>query len=591
MRGTVNIPTYFGSEDAPLFGVLTLPSDGRVRAGVLVCPSIGKEQAETTRGLKLFGERLAARGFAVLRFDYHCTGESSGAQYRADAADEWVASIPVAADYLRSLGSPVTVAVGHRVGALLLARAEDVVDTLDALVLWDPVGKGRQYVRAKTVLYNMVSELADAARTATGGESMLESFDPEVAYLHTAGQSLHPTAAARFGRFVLPVDVGAGVPPDRRLALVRETDRGGGFAKSQADQGVRLLELGDQHAFLEPDHPGLLSFPVAEFDQIVRWLDEVIPTETTDVQAVTRDSAVIAATGSGLPIVTRLRKIGQGWVWDTAIEGHHETATEVLVAHSLGQYVRTGPSRLWYEAAISVAVRGGRTVRFDRRTVGESGTAAVTDQNLALHTRGYIADGTGVVAGLTFPPGATVAHSGICVGAWMSGHAAVDVSATRPGVTSAVVLVNNLVWRLAPVRVYRPDDLGGGVELAGAPRVNPAKRFGTRLRRAMIWRIGRSGPTLRRVVPRPLIRAVGALPMVQLPDAMFATLATAKVRTHLVFSPADSRVFEDNTGGPEAVRRARPPVSVEVAAAGDHTAYHISVRQAVVRECLRALGL
>ncbi len=83
----VTTPGYFGPPGAPLFGAISSPVSSRVRAGVLLCPSVGKEQAETTRGLKLFAERLAARGFAVLRFDYACTGESPGAQYRPDAAD------------------------------------------------------------------------------------------------------------------------------------------------------------------------------------------------------------------------------------------------------------------------------------------------------------------------------------------------------------------------------------------------------------------------------------------------------------------------------------------------------------------------
>ena len=70
--------TWFGPEEGPLFGWLHWPDDGTARAGVVVCPPSGYEAVCAHRTLRVVAERLAERGFAVLRFDYDGTGDSAG---------------------------------------------------------------------------------------------------------------------------------------------------------------------------------------------------------------------------------------------------------------------------------------------------------------------------------------------------------------------------------------------------------------------------------------------------------------------------------------------------------------------------------
>ncbi len=71
-------PTWFGPEMAPLYGVIHVPAGRRARGGVVICPPLGKEHVDTYRGLKLLAQELCERGFLVLRFDYHATGDSAG---------------------------------------------------------------------------------------------------------------------------------------------------------------------------------------------------------------------------------------------------------------------------------------------------------------------------------------------------------------------------------------------------------------------------------------------------------------------------------------------------------------------------------
>ncbi len=57
--------TWFGPEDAPLFGVVDLPADGRCRGAVVLCPPIGKEQVDAYRGMVYLAQQLRSRSTGV----------------------------------------------------------------------------------------------------------------------------------------------------------------------------------------------------------------------------------------------------------------------------------------------------------------------------------------------------------------------------------------------------------------------------------------------------------------------------------------------------------------------------------------------
>lgn len=573
-------PTFFGPVDRPMFGVLTTPR-GPVRGGVVVCPSLGKEQAETTRWLKLFAERLAARGFAVLRFDYPHTGESAGAQDVPGAARRWVAGIGEAVDYLRCSGAAQIVVVGHRAGALLLSQALAGLD-VQAAVLWDPIVKGRQYLRSKAVIYNMISELPAEIRARVPATAVPTS--PHDSRVHTAGQSLHADAAVDLRSFTLDPRAFAEVPT---LLLAVDT----GLAESFGQAAVDVVALDEQESYLAPTHPALLAFPEGEIATVVDWIDSTSGPQTSRFDAQTRNAAAVAETADGAPIVTRVYQTESGiMVWDTAV-GDAGATRAIFVAHSLGQYVRTGPSRLWFDVAVQVAARGGRAIRFDRLGVGESGTVRPADRELPLYTHGYVDDGIRVLDQVRLPPDARITHAGICVGSWMAAHGA-RRTVRRPGTKSSVVLVNPLLWRLRPQRAFRAADYADEVALAGTGRVDEVDNsLRGRIRRKLLWLGGRSAPRVRRWVPRRWWPMVGKLPAMSVPDAFFAEFDAAGVDVHIAFAPGDYVYFDEMSGAVEAIRGARGRVDVTVAAAGDHTSYHVTMRQVVTDCVLRAMQL
>lgn len=577
----VSTLTYFGPESAAQFGVLTTPVDSTVRGGVVVCGSLGKEQAETTRWLKLFAERLAARGFAVLRFDYPNTGESAGPQDVPDAVQRWTDGIAVAVEYLRASGVGHVVAVGHRMGALLLSQVNS--SGVDRAVAWDPTISGRHYLRSKTVLYNMVSEVSDEVAQRLPADAIPPIPDDRV---QLAGQSLSAEAAQEL-RSLRLVPGAFGATP----TLLLSTDPA--VASDFSGPSCHVMTLDDQEPFVSPSHPALLEFPERDIAAVVEWISSQSPTERHPIDPIIRTSAVVGQTAAGEEIRTEVYRTESGvTVWDTAID-HHMTHREVFVAHSLGQYVRSGPGRLWFTVALSVAAHGGRSIRFDRASVGESGTVDRADRELALYTRDYVADGVRLFSELTLPADARILHAGICVGSWMAAHGATTTAKALPDATSAVLLVNPLMWRMRPYRRFRIADFGAdtGIDGTGRAEAEPDNSLAARLRRKAIWIGGRSGPLVRRRVPRSWWPAVGRLPWMSVPDALLAEIAQANVDVDLVFAPTDYAYFDDMSGADATFTSATRLRGVAVSAAGDHTSYHSAMHNVIATTALDALGL
>ncbi|MDF3284079.1 hypothetical protein [Gordonia sp. N1V] len=570
----VSSATYFGDPQAPIFGVVSRPADDLVRGGIVVCGSLGKEHAQTPRGMKYLAEHLAARGFLVLRFDYANTGESAGPQQDPHAVDRWMASIRTAVDTVREFGVPDVGVIGLRAGALLITQDAELVADLDTLVLWDPVAKGRQFVRAQKALYTVISSADADASVADVAE------DPDRDLVNLAGQTLHAEAAAQLSAMRLRTEPVTARPAGTTVAFLRETDRTGAVATALTDAGTPVESCGDPTYFLEPMNPSYVSIP-EELDQIVEWFDQRYADAAPRAVTVdTQPQAIVAHTVDGRPIETRVYTAPSGAVvWDTAIAGHHDAADKVVISHSIGHDSRIGPARLWAELSLDVASRGGRMLRFDRVGVGESGRARKEDVYIDLYTDGYVARGVQIMESLRLPAGAQVVHTGICVGSWMSAHAALHTrEVLGQNVSPTAVLVNPLMWRLRPGITY-------------SPRALEFNTFGSRARRRLIQLVGEyATPTIRRLTPRRWHDTIGRAPILQMPEALCASLWAHGAQLALVLGPEDYAYF-DSLGGPRALATGRAQVRITRSSEGDHSAYNARLRAAAKQACLDALDL
>lgn len=186
--------TWFGPADAALLGVWHVPEGGAARGAVVLCPPLGKETVHAYRTMVLAAQQLCELGVAVLRFDYHGCGDSSGDELAPDAVTRWQADVRTAVEHARSTGVPDVALLGLRLGALLAATAAGSCGPLTALALWDPVVSGRRYVREQTVLYR----LKVGAGTEGGGVGGNEDADAADA-VSLVGAALHPAAVTALG--------------------------------------------------------------------------------------------------------------------------------------------------------------------------------------------------------------------------------------------------------------------------------------------------------------------------------------------------------------------------------------------------------
>jgi pimeloyl-ACP methyl ester carboxylesterase len=123
---------------------------------MLVNP-LGHEYIRNHRAFRILADRLAFKGFTVLRFDFLGTGDSWGNLEDVGFAD-WLEDLHLARAALATeIGDGTVSLVGRRLGAALALLAETSQGSgagkdprgldLTRSVLWDPVLEGGPYLR------------------------------------------------------------------------------------------------------------------------------------------------------------------------------------------------------------------------------------------------------------------------------------------------------------------------------------------------------------------------------------------------------------------------------------------------------------
>jgi hypothetical protein len=153
-------PFFFGPPDRRLFGVYHAPARAEMKdCGVVLCHPMAHEYYNAHRYVMQLAVFLNRAGLAVLRFDYYGTGESAG-EYEEASVSQWLDDIGFACEELRSRGCRRLCLAGLRFGATLAAlfctknRGQTERSPVysersagDALVLWEPLANGTDYLR------------------------------------------------------------------------------------------------------------------------------------------------------------------------------------------------------------------------------------------------------------------------------------------------------------------------------------------------------------------------------------------------------------------------------------------------------------
>ncbi|QWT21723.1 alpha/beta fold hydrolase [Bacillus sp. NP157] len=158
MRHDPEMPFFFGV-DGGLFGMYHAPATPPRRA-VLMCPPLGQELIRCHRLYRQLAQALAAQGLAVLRFDYHGTGDSAGDSAEVDW-NRCVGDAITAAGELRSrAGVDRVIAFGARLGGSIALAAADRARFAE-VIAWDPVLDGHDYVAALDAMQAALREDGD----------------------------------------------------------------------------------------------------------------------------------------------------------------------------------------------------------------------------------------------------------------------------------------------------------------------------------------------------------------------------------------------------------------------------------------------
>ena len=261
-------PLYFGTTPRRLFGVYSPPrTDVLAARAAVLCYPWGQEYIRAHRSMRQLATMLSAAGYHVLRFDYFGTGDSAGDMVEADLAG-WERDVETAIDELRDTAGLQQVAlVGLRLGATLAAQvAVRRPADIEALVLWDPVVMGAEYLAeivATEARQNRKGPLgADRSPGVGGGHEILGFPLTEALERQVAGLDLTKLIAGFPARTRLISSLALASHERLRARLLEH-----------ARDDVFMERIDSQLAWLQYQELGAGAVPARVLERIVKCLE------------------------------------------------------------------------------------------------------------------------------------------------------------------------------------------------------------------------------------------------------------------------------------------------------------------------------
>ncbi len=187
-------PLFFEIGADRLFGMLHLP-DGRPRHGLVLCHALAEEKLWSHRVFVALSRELANRGMAVLRFDFRGEGESDLDFEQTGIASRIDDAVRAAEVLLEQQPTLAGVSfLGHRLGgAIAAAAAARLRSHAQALLVWDPVPSGREYLMQllRSNLAKQMARQGQAPRTRQALIQALEAGETVVVDGYGIGQALY----------------------------------------------------------------------------------------------------------------------------------------------------------------------------------------------------------------------------------------------------------------------------------------------------------------------------------------------------------------------------------------------------------------
>jgi alpha/beta superfamily hydrolase len=368
---------YFGGPGRPLFGFYHPPSDAPWRdAGVVLCNPIGTDQTRSDRTYRHLAERLSGAGFACLRFDLSCTGDSGGGEFHAGMVRAWVDDVRAAVDELRSRSGARSVSlVGLRLGATLAYLHAAERGDIDSLVLWSPCVSGEAFVAEVTKLHKLYGriepQMAGAPPAGADGEEALGCFLPRAVVAELASVDLLRTSGRPAKRTLV---VNGGGLPGQEALLARLGDLGAA-PELRTHVGHKFL-ITVSHRSLVPDEP---------IDSIVSWLSEGHVPSASPYRAASMPTALGPSDERPIRFGATRPLFG---ILTPADPGRARPGRPPILLANAGCVNRVGPHRIYVKMARRWAELGFDVLRADLSGIGDSPAAPGERENLTYPAGG-----------------------------------------------------------------------------------------------------------------------------------------------------------------------------------------------------------
>jgi alpha-beta hydrolase superfamily lysophospholipase len=403
---------FIGSSDRRLFAWHHEPAvSRRRRAAIVLCPPLGYEYMSAYRSCRILAERLAARGFDVLRFDYEGTGNSGGGPEDPNRLNGWVRSVSEAVAEARRLAKTDAIAmVGVRAGSLLALQAASDCAAAERLALWSPFASGRAYVRELKAIARLNDEGADEDGPGINAEGHVVTEETVTALMQWS--------IVRMTRRPAP-----------HLVLLERDDRHADVAidthlRALGSRVDRLSVPGTAEMLLPPH---LAKIPEHALDTLVNWFDPWHPavrlTASEDRSNVAEAAASIASSSGYTEHPVRFGPDERLFGIITRPAARHAAAPSVVFLSTGGGH-HVGPHRLYVPIAREWAADGHVVLRFDLGGLGDSVPPHGTAGGNAYPSH-RLDDAREAIARVREEaPGQQVILIGLCSGGWLAFEAA-----------------------------------------------------------------------------------------------------------------------------------------------------------------------
>jgi alpha-beta hydrolase superfamily lysophospholipase len=435
---------YLEGAAEPIFAVLHRPTGSIARdTAVILYPPFGWDEICSYRSRRDWAERLAAVGYPAIRLSLPGTGDSGGSPRDPHRVDAWTGAITATARWLtETLASKRVAAIGIGLGGLLAYRAAAQGAEIDDLVLWATPARGRALVRELSVFAQL--EASQFSGPESERPAPIAPGDLTAGGFVLTGETREELSGIDLAALPLPGD-----RPRRALLLERD---GIGVDERLSEYlescGVAVTVTAGKGYAMMTAEAHLARTPVDVVERVTAWLDEASNTKPLDALPATlsedRHAEVHTSHSAAVTETPIAFEQPFGQLTGVLTEPHGPRQSDLcLVLLNAGAIRRTGPSRMWVEAARRWAARGIPVLRLDVQGIGDADGEQI-DSVEGLYVPELV---TQVLAALDsleeLGIGRRYVLAGLCSGAYWSFHSAVE---DRRVVAAIMLNPRALIW-------------------------------------------------------------------------------------------------------------------------------------------------